>query len=205
MIFESVWENPNSISDITSIDLSSNSTITANTGFVGKLQTEEQPNVTTMTGLQHIGTNVTILQGVTIGKQSLVGAEGFIKILSTSDYLILLLPLTEKTKTIINSESLKLVKTGAILINAGRGGLIEDNDLLKALDNGKLSGCTLDVFNEEPLPPEHPFWSHDKVTVTPHISAPTRLRSSIKSILINVDRIKKGLKPFGLVEKERFY
>ncbi len=139
------------------------------------------------------------------GVRSLVGSDGLIKILSTSDYLILLLPLTEKTKTIINSESLKVVKTGAILINAGRGGLIEDNDLLKALDSGKLSGCTLDVFNEEPLPPEHPFWFHDKVTVTPHISAPTRLRSSIKSILINIDRIKKGLNPLGLVEKKRFY
>ena len=139
------------------------------------------------------------------GVQSLVGLEGLTKILSTSDFLILLLPLTEKTKTIINSETLKIVKTGAILINAGRGGLIEDNDLLKALDSGKLSGCTLDVFNEEPLPLEHPFWSHDKVTVTPHISAPTRLRSSIKSILINIDRIEKGLKPLGLVEKDRFY
>ena len=139
------------------------------------------------------------------GVRSLIGPEGLTKILSTSDYLILLLPLTEKTKTIINSDSLKIVKTGAILINAGRGGLIEDNDLLKALDSGKLSGCTLDVFNEEPLPPEHPFWSHDKVTVTPHISAPTRLRSSVKSILINVDRIEKGLKPFGLVEKKKFY
>ena len=139
------------------------------------------------------------------GVRSLVGSEGLIKILSTSDYLILLLPLTEKTKTIINSESLKLVKTGAILINAGRGGLIEDNDLLKALDSGKLSGCTLDVFNQEPLPPKHPFWSHDKVTVTPHISAPTRLRSSIKSILINIYRIKQGLQPSGLVKKKRFY
>ena len=140
-----------------------------------------------------------------VGVRSLIGPDGLTRILSTSDYLILLLPLTEKTKTIINSDSLKVVKTGAILINAGRGGLIEDNDLLKALDSGKLSGCTLDVFNEEPLPQEHPFWSHDKVTVTPHISAPTRLRSSIKSILKNIDRIKKGLQPLGLVEKERFY
>ena len=140
-----------------------------------------------------------------VGVRSLIGPDGLTRILSTSDYLILLLPLTEKTENIINSDSLKIVKTGAILINAGRGGLIEDNDLLKALDSGKLSGCTLDVFNEEPLPPEHPFWSHDKVTVTPHISAPTRLRSSIKSILINIDRIKKGLQPLGLVEKERFY
>ena len=139
------------------------------------------------------------------GVRSLIGAEGLRRILSTSDYLILLLPLTEKTKNIINSDTLKIVKTGAILINAGRGGLIEDNDLLKALDSGKLSGCTLDVFNEEPLPPEHPFWSHDKVTVTPHISAPTRLKSSIKSILANISRIKEGLQPIGLVEKKRSY
>ena len=139
------------------------------------------------------------------GVRSLIGPEGLTKILSTSDYLILLLPLTEKTKTIINSDSLKIVKTGAILINAGRGGLIEDNDLLKALDSGKLSGCTLDVFNEEPLPPEHPFWFHDKVTVTPHISAPTRLKSSIQSILAYISRIKEGLQPIGLVEKKRSY
>ena len=139
------------------------------------------------------------------GVKSLVGQEGLTNILSSSDYLILLLPLTEQTKTIINSETLKLIKNGAILINAGRGGLIDDDDLLKALDSGKLSECTLDVFYEEPLPPEHPFWFHDKVTVTPHISAPTRLKSSIKSILKNIARIKKGLHPIGLVEKERHY
>ena len=139
------------------------------------------------------------------GINSLVGLNGLAKILSNSDYLILLLPLTEETKNIINSGSLKMVKKGAILINAGRGGLIEDNDLLKALDSGKISRCTLDVFDEEPLPKEHPFWFHDKVTVTPHISAPTRLQSSIKSILKNIGRIKKGLQPNGLVQKERFY
>ena len=139
------------------------------------------------------------------GVKSLVGQEGLTNILSRSDYLILLLPLTQQTKTIINSETLKLIKNGAILINAGRGGLIDDDDLLKALDGGKLSECTLDVFNEEPLPPEHPFWFHDKVTVTPHISAPTRLKSSIKAILKNIARIKKGLHPIGLVEKERHY
>ena len=139
------------------------------------------------------------------GVKSLVGQEGLHQILSTSGYLILLLPLTEQTKTIINSDSLDLVKNGAVLINAGRGGLVRDHDLLKALDGGKLSACTLDVFNEEPLPPQHPFWHHDKVTVTPHISAPTRLKSSIRSILKNISRIKKGLQPIGLVEKERHY
>ena len=139
------------------------------------------------------------------GIKSLVGLNGLARILSNSDYLILLLPLTKETKNIINSGSLKMVKKGAILINAGRGGLIEDNDLLEALDSGKISRCTLDVFDEEPLPKEHPFWFHNKVTVTPHISAPTRLQSSIKSILKNIGRIKKGLQPNGLVQKERFY
>ena len=139
------------------------------------------------------------------GVKPLVGQKGLTHILSVSDYIILLLPLTKQTKGIINSDTLKLVKNGATLINAGRGGLIEDADLLKALDSGKLSECTLDVFNEEPLPPKHPFWFHDKVTVTPHISAPTRLKSSIKSILKNIARIKKGLHPIGLVEKERHY
>ena len=139
------------------------------------------------------------------GVKSLVGQEGLHQILSTSDYLILLLPLTEQTKTIINSESLELVKNGAVLINAGRGGLVEDYDLLKALDSRKLSACTLDVFNEEPLPMKHPFWHHDKVTVTPHISAPTRLKSSVRSILKNIRRIKSGLQPIGLVKKERHY
>ena len=136
---------------------------------------------------------------------SLRGKNGLNEILKSSDYVILLLPLTNKTKEIINERSIKLLKNGVKLINAGRGGLIEEKSLISGLDNGKISACTLDVFNQEPLPHSHPFWDHEKITITPHISAPTRLKSSVKSIIENIKRLEKGEKPIGLVERQRFY
>ena len=136
---------------------------------------------------------------------SLSGEVGLNEILTSSDYIILLLPLTNKTTKIINERSIKLFKNGVKLINAGRGGLIEEKSLINGLDNGKISACTLDVFNQEPLPPSHPFWDHERITITPHISAPTRLKSSVKSIVENIKRLEKGEKPIGLVERQRSY
>ncbi len=141
------------------------------------------------------------LSGIT----SLSGEVGLNAILTSSDYIILLLPLTDKTKEIINCKSIKLLKNGVKLINAGRGGLIEEKSIMDGLDRGKISACTLDVFNQEPLPPSHPFWDHEKITITPHISAPTRLKSSVKSIVENIKRLQKGETPIGLVEKQRSY
>ena len=91
---------------------------------------------------------------------SLSGENGLKEILKSSDYIILLLPLTHKTKEIINEKSIKLLKNGVKLINAGRGGLIEEQSIISGLDKGNISACTLDVFNQEPLPPSHPFWDH---------------------------------------------
>ncbi len=136
---------------------------------------------------------------------SLSGQDGLNKILASSDYIILLLPLTNKTKEIINERSIKLLKNGVKLINAGRGGLIDEKSIINGLDSGKISACTLDVFNHEPLPLSHPFWNHEKITITPHISAPTRLKSSVKSIVENIKRLEKGEKPIGLVERQRSY
>ena len=136
---------------------------------------------------------------------SLNGENGLKEILRSSDYVILLLPLTHKTKEIINERSIKLLKNGVKLINAGRGGLIEEQCIINGLDNGNISACTLDVFNQEPLPPSHPFWDHEKITITPHISAPTRLKSSVKSIIENIKKLEKGEKPIGLVERQRSY
>ena len=139
------------------------------------------------------------------GVISLSGEKGLNEILKSSDYIILLLPLTNKTREIINKRSIKLLKNGVKLINAGRGGLIEEASIINGLDNGKLSACTLDVFNQEPLPSSHPFWNHEKITITPHISAPTRLRSSVKSIIENIKRLQKGKTPIGLADKQRSY
>ena len=96
------------------------------------------------------------------------GREGFRRVLSTSDILIGSLPKTPATENILDAEALDRLPQNAHVINVGRGEHLVDDALLAALDSGKLSGATLDVFRKEPLPPEHPFWSHPKIRITPH-------------------------------------
>lgn len=91
-------------------------------------------------------------------------------ILKTADYLVCILPSTPSTRDFINRERLALMKPEAIVINAGRGDLIVDEDLIAALDQGMIAHAVLDVFRKEPLPADHPFWKHAHVTVTPHVS-----------------------------------
>ncbi|MEM6499432.1 MAG: NAD(P)-dependent oxidoreductase, partial [Pseudomonadota bacterium] len=91
-------------------------------------------------------------------------------VLEIADYLVCILPSTPETRDFINHERLTQMKPNAVLINAGRGDLVVDGDLTSALDNGAITHAVLDVFRQEPLPPEHPFWSHPGITVTPHVS-----------------------------------
>ena len=107
--------------------------------------------------------------------------------------MLILLPLTPSTKLIINSETLRLLPPRAVIINAGRGLLINESHLLDALDSGKIGHATLDVFSEEPLPASHPFWSHKKVTVTPHIAAATRPNSTARALVKSIIQIRKVL------------
>ena len=133
------------------------------------------------------------------------GDDGLQKILATSEILIILLPLTKETFHIINHKTLSYMPKSAALINAGRGGLINDKALLESLKAGHLAHATLDVFNEEPLPPNHPYWLHPKVTVTPHIAADTVVTSSSRSIAKNIQLIIQGSTPLGLVDIVRGY
>ena len=86
------------------------------------------------------------------------------------------------------------MKAGAFIINAGRGDLVVDADLIAALDSGHIAGAVLDVFREEPLPADHPFWSHPKVTVTPHVSG-WHLTGSLEDIAENYRRLVAGVEP----------
>jgi len=123
------------------------------------------------------------------------GDEGLARVLGTSEILVLLLPLTADTENTLDAPAIGLLPEGAVVLNPGRGALIDDAALLASLDSGHLSHATLDVFRTEPLPPEHPFWAHPKVTVTPHIASDTRPASASRVIAENVRRGEAG-EPF---------
>lgn len=123
------------------------------------------------------------------------GPEGFASVVESADFLVLLLPHTSQTEKIMKADVFRRMKKGSVLINPGRGPLIDDDALLAALDAGPLAHATLDVFREEPLPKTHAFWSHPKVTVTPHIAAYTRPSTSARVIAENIRRGEAG-EPF---------
>lgn len=99
------------------------------------------------------------------------GRSGLKKVCQASDYLVVLVPLNQDTREVINRETLSWCQPHTVLINVGRGGHVHEQDLIAALDNKVIRHAVLDVFVDEPLPEVHPFWAHDNITVTPHISA----------------------------------
>jgi glyoxylate/hydroxypyruvate reductase A len=115
------------------------------------------------------------------------------------------LPLTPQTRDILDAKAFAAMPEGSYVVNIGRGEHVVDEDLLAALDAGRIAGAALDVFRAEPLPPAHPFWRHDKVLVTPHTAAPTIIEAAGAQIIGNVRRIERGEAPEGLVSRERGY
>lgn len=126
------------------------------------------------------------------GVQCLAGVDGLAVALKRAEILILLLPLTDATRDLMNAERIALLPEGAFIINPGRGPLIDDEALLAALDAGRIAHATLDVFRVEPLPEDHPFWAHPNVTVTPHIASDTRAESAADVIAENIRRGEAG-------------
>ncbi|WP_273521466.1 2-hydroxyacid dehydrogenase [Rhodosalinus sediminis] len=139
------------------------------------------------------------------GIDARAGADGLAAALARADILVLLLPLTTETESLVDAARLAELPEGAVLINPGRGALIDDTALLAALDAGHLAHATLDVFRTEPLPPEHPFWAHPKVTVTPHIASETRPASAARVIAANIRRAEAGAPLHHLVDRARGY
>lgn len=120
------------------------------------------------------------------------GPDGLDAIALRSDILVCLLPLNADTRGIIDRRLLARLPRGAYVINPARGGHVVDADLIAALDAGHIAGATLDVFHIEPLPEDHPFWTHPKVTVTPHIASVTNARSAVPQIVDNIRRMRAG-------------
>jgi glyoxylate/hydroxypyruvate reductase A len=121
------------------------------------------------------------------------GRAQFDAFLSRSEVLVNALPLTPQTENLLDRRAFAQMPRGAHVINVGRGGTIVDADLLAALDDGQLASATLDVFRVEPLPAEHPFWSHPKVTVTPHLSGPTPYGPAAEQIVAALTQLEHGV------------
>ena len=139
------------------------------------------------------------------GIPCLHGGDGLQQALSTAQIVVTLLPRTPDTENLLNARSLSFLPRGAVILNPGRGALIDDDALLAALDAGQVGHATLDVFRVEPLPQDHPFWSHPRVTVTPHIAADTRAASASRVIAENVRRGEAGEAFLNLVDRQRGY
>ena len=139
------------------------------------------------------------------GVRAFSGADGFNDFLAASRVLVNLLPLTPVTADVMNRESLARLQPGAYIINVARGAHLVDADLIALLDQGHLAGATLDVFRTEPLPAEHPFWQHPKITLTPHISARTLRDESIAQIAGKIAALERGETVVGVVDSTRGY
>lgn len=139
------------------------------------------------------------------GISTYAGSEGLKPLLNRSDILVALLPATSLTENIVDAAAMSALPRGAVLINPGRGTLIDDAALLAALDHGHLAHATLDVFRTEPLPSDHPFWTHPKVTVSCHVAAATRPGPAASVIAENIRRSEAGEPLLYLVDRTRGY
>ena len=139
------------------------------------------------------------------GVRCFAGEAGLPDFLAASRGLVCLLPLTPDTQNILNHTHLSQLQPGGYVINVARGAHLVDAELLSLLDAGHLAGATLDVFRTEPLPAEHPFWKHPKITVTPHTSARTLRDESIAQIVGKLAALERGESIAGTVDPTRGY
>jgi glyoxylate/hydroxypyruvate reductase A len=144
------------------------------------------------------------------GVRAFGGEAGLIPFLNATDILVVLLPLTPATTGIVNYKLLRELRRrnglgGAVLINAGRGRLQKDDDIVRALDDGTLKEASLDVFEVEPLPKTSRLWSHPKVFVTPHAAATSDPEHLVGPMMAQMDAIERGEAPTNLVDRAAGY
>lgn len=135
------------------------------------------------------------------------GDDGFERLLARSDIVVNLLPDTDATTGIFGASAFATMPAGSSLINFGRGPTVDEAALLEALDGRHLDHAVLDVFDHEPLPEDHPFWTHESVTVLPHISGPTTVATAAVVAAQNIRRfLATGVLPTdALVDRTRGY
>lgn len=133
------------------------------------------------------------------------GADQFEAFMRATRVLMILAPLTAETHNKFDRKALQMLPRGAYLINVARGGLLVDDGLLELLDSGHLNGAALDVFQQEPLPPQHRYWTHPKVHLTPHVAAVTPIGPASKQVADKIRRLANNEPVTGIVERRRGY
>jgi glyoxylate/hydroxypyruvate reductase len=141
------------------------------------------------------------LEGIT----TFDGETGLQAVLKQSEILVNLLPLTDETRGILNAQAFQTMPAGSSLINVARGAHVIESDLIAALDSGHLEHAILDVFTQEPLPEQHAFWHHPKITVLPHIAATTNPKTASNVVAQNIHRLRKNIPLENLVDRSRGY
>ncbi|ELQ6240235.1 glyoxylate/hydroxypyruvate reductase GhrA [Cronobacter sakazakii] len=139
------------------------------------------------------------------GVESFAGPDELPAFLRGTRVLINLLPNTTETVGIINAQLLAALNDNAYVLNLARGVHLVEEDLLAALDRGKVKGAMLDVFHQEPLPVDSPLWRHPRVRITPHVAAVTRPEEAVAFIAQSIARIERGDMPQGQVDVARGY
>jgi glyoxylate/hydroxypyruvate reductase A len=133
------------------------------------------------------------------------GEDGLDQVIAEAEILVLLLPHTAETERVLDRRRISLMPEGACLVNAGRGPLIAHDALLDALDAGAIRHATMDVFDVEPLPADHRYWRHPRVTVTPHIASVTRPETASEALIRQIARGERGEAILHVVDRDRGY
>ena len=139
------------------------------------------------------------------GVETYHGPAGLQPFLAGVDILVVLLPLTPQTRNIIGRDALYALPRGAKLVNCGRGGTVDETALLAALRDGQIAEATLDVFETEPLPADHPFWGMEQVLVTPHLASIAVPEVAGRDVVENIRRLRAGMPLLNVVDRARGY
>ena len=139
------------------------------------------------------------------GIESFAGPDRLMPFLARTEILVNLLAVTPETANIVNAKTLAALPKGASFINVGRGEHVDEMALIAALDSGHITHATLDVFRTEPLPKDHPFWTHPKITVMPHTARRPRAAQIIPHAVENIRRFRAGQPLLQPVDRKRGY